>query len=289
MKTLSETQPRLNRNVWLRDCEWVSGQDRPDKITSLTLSRLRDLLCEQTLLKLLKWPQRRLQDDFIPKEFNLNEFIFDFHFRMQRISHLLFVWLTGGAVNISEHPRRPASASSAWRPGPSPWPAWPSWSPGWRRSAGARRTSASSPGCDIRTTMLKLQVYLQYWIFEKLTFIALDSVQGRREKRFLTAVLIMMWSGCLTLREWGNLLRMQLRLILREWWNFRYECFFLSFQSTENWDCRQLTALQLGRLSSPRVSWHHPIHWHWQLLTQPRTPGRRKFNLMLKHWNRDLR
>ena len=45
MKTLSETQPRLNRNVWLRDCEWVSGQDRPDKITSLTLSRLRDLLC----------------------------------------------------------------------------------------------------------------------------------------------------------------------------------------------------------------------------------------------------
>ena len=34
----------------------------------------------------------------------------------------------------------------------------------------------------------------------------------------------------------------------------------LSFQSTESLDCRQLTALQLGRLSSPRVCWHHPIH-----------------------------
>ena len=44
------------------------------------------------------------------------------------------------------------------------------------------------------------------------TFMALDSDQGRREKRFLTAVL-MVWSVCLTLCEWGKLLRMQWRLI----------------------------------------------------------------------------
>ena len=204
---------------------------------------------------------------------------------MQRISHLLFVWLTGGAVNISEHPRRPASASSAWRPGPSPWPAWPSWSPGWRRSAGAGRTSASSPDYDIRTMMLK--IYLWYGKFEKLTLIALDSVQGRREKRFLTAVLIMVWSVCLTLGEWGNLLRMQLRLILREWWNFRYECFFLSFQSTENWDCRQLTAARPALLSSCVLA--SPDTLTLTTADPAQDPGRRKFNLMLKHWNRDIR
>ena len=100
MKTLSETQTRLNRNVWLRDCEWVSGQYRPDKITSISyFVQAKGFALLTNSSQVVKMTTKRMI------LFQENEFFFDFW--MQLISHFLLVWLT---ANISEHPGRPASA-----------------------------------------------------------------------------------------------------------------------------------------------------------------------------------
>ena len=204
---------------------------------------------------------------------------------MQRISHLLFVWMTGGAVNISEHPWRPSSASSAWRPGPSPWPAWPSWSPGWRRTAGAQRTSVSSPGYDIRTMMLKLTILAILKI--RKTYIYRIGFCPREERKKILdccphdgVVCVLDSEGVRESLEdaievnSAGVMKLSLRMLI-------------SFQSTESLDCRQLTAARPALLSSCVLA--SPDTLTLTTADPAQDPGRRKFNLMLKHWNRDIR
>ena len=161
---------------------------------------------------------------------------------MQRISHLIF---DGAEIIISGHPWPPASASSAWSPGPSPWPAWPSWSPGWRRRPGAGRTSASSPDCDIRTGMLTL--YSRSFIWDVYLYgIGFWPREERKEildcrPHGVVCVLDSVWVG----EALENALEVNSVRVMK--FSLRM---LLSSQSTDCGDCRQLTALQLGRLSS---------------------------------------
>ena len=163
-----------------------------------------------------------LQDAFIPKMIWSELFpnAANITSSIRRVGIALNTWECCLSLKLSGSfivsPWQPSFVSSSWPPGPSPSPASPSWSPGWRRSSGAQRTSASSLCCDIRTAVSKTLLEQSTGIFQISTFNpALDSDQGKREKRFLTAVLILVvWSLCWTLCEWGKFLRMQLRLIL---------------------------------------------------------------------------